>query len=697
MKGPTYNLTRNSTDSSQRNPGWCIAFVRFAQPAAMYDSNKDAGLQTKELLVIENDCISVSVNRPKNSFAKTASLTMKPGEIYYQNAVAPGDWVFIWMSDWDTDTSRIADQLRSFGLNNKLPQSLNDWNSGLKFVGRVQSVDTSDSVSSGGTRSLNQTIQCQAFLEFATSIYYTFIAQMGSDPSGKGQEQDKALTFFGNIIKNAGLSKLAEQYIKALESLTEDKLATPDRIISLLLILVLGIARDTNPFNNKASVEGTFNDAIGIPGPVATILGRGGKTKLWQLFNFYMGIQRYENNSIKTWENFCPVLQKGTSSSSVFLPSPTRCRGRVPFRYPPRWDNVNLWSVLTEVLDSPVNEIYTSLRINNQNQIVPSLTVREKPFGTNLFHAIDKSIRKLDIKPPEKKATESNPNDDADANNKNDPSEVVDKEKQEQSPTEPPPNLDALLMSDSHPADKSSRTLFENLPRWVVHEELLTNISVGTSEQARINFVQVWGRSKALEMVNASLFSPQEIMQTQMASGNFAVDLADISRNGLRADISETQFDILSEKNSTGLTPLYARLRADWLFNGHLKPAGSITTLGIKAPICEGDNVQVRGTVFHIESLSFNGSINTVTGKKSFTTTMSVSNGILAQSLTGKMVKGKPIMPMYPIHLPTGRSNQPDFQNLPGVTDVEKMYTDIPSRDNDGEAQSVAKNKKGKK
>ena len=162
-----------------RSPSWCVAFVRFKTPGVMFRGDEDP-FEERKMLVVENDCVSVSTDNPKGSFAKTATINMKIGEVYYQNAVSPGDWVFVWMANEQDHIDKIVNTL--FNSENGTPGStgkvtLNDWKSGFKFFGRVMDVPAADTVSAGGQRYLGQSISCQAFLEMASSVYYTFIAQ----------------------------------------------------------------------------------------------------------------------------------------------------------------------------------------------------------------------------------------------------------------------------------------------------------------------------------------------------------------------------------------------------------------------------------------------------------------------------------------------------------------------------------------
>ena len=156
-------------------------------------------------------------------------------------------------------------------------------------------------------------------------------------------------------------------------------------------------------------------------------------------------------------------------------------------------------------------------------------------------------------------------------------------------------------------------------------------------------------------------------MELQFNSGNFVDDNLDVRRNGLRAVIKESEYDYSTTSGSQA--GFWARMNADWLFNGHLKSSGSVSLYGVVAPICEGDNVQARGVVYHIENVSHSGSLGS-DGKKSFNTILTVSNGILASSLTGEDQK---TFPSYPCH--SRNTYRPNIQYTPGLTDVQLIPT----------------------
>lgn len=696
MAGPTINIGQNEEDSHQRNPSWCVAFVRFEEPTSMF-SSKGLAFKETSMIVAENDCVAVNINRPKDSFAKTASVTMKIGQVYYKNAVAPGDWVFIWMSDWQADIDKITIALRNL-QNASQRELLNNWDSGLKFIGRVIEADDVDSIAVGGVRTLTQTIHCQAFLELATSIYYTFAAQnaynpfAGTQKSGVLSAEEQGQVFLDRTIQSikkrnqAGkasngmgnaLTNLSEKFLEAYKNQKE---FSPDTVIALLFIIIMGIERDQN-IVNAFKTTGTHNDAIGIPKSVSAILNRPTADKLWKIYNINLGLQTYKEqlNEDRPWESLNPIFDDTTGKveDGVFYKTPIRCKGFVPYMYPPIWNNESMWNILSQYLNPVVNEIYTAIRVNREGKILPSLIVREKPFSTQLYKQLLRTVNnKIKKKIKEETKDKDQPLRKAIGANKK-------KFK-----------VDQYDVESNLGEDLKERTFYNNIPRWKLSESMIKSVNTKTSESKRINFVQVWGQNKGLSFAGFKI-DPQEFLVLNFLNGNYLADEKDISRHGLRADITETQFDTIlpanqdkkkADKGSTAtLSPVFARMRGDWLFNGHLKPFGSVTCNGIKEPICEGDNLEIRGVLYHIDNINFSGSIG-ANGQKSFTTTIAVSNGILADSLENKNT-----LPSYPISYRGQREagehiindNYSDSYELPGVTDIQ--ITEKDDRDSDGD------------
>jgi hypothetical protein len=673
---PSVYLTQNQSDSHQRNPSWCVAFIRFNEVSAMHTTSSDLFAE-KKALIIENDCVGVSINNPKGSFAKTCSLSMKVGEIWYQNAVSCGDWVFVWMSDSQDHIDRIVEALYGSGK-----ESLNGFNSGLKFIGRVISTDNSDVIDSTGHRTIYQNVHCQAFLEMNTSIYYTFLSQSVIEANNKENQVSGNINFVKKSISDiqksngmgAALTKLGEIFDNYYKNSAD---TAPETIIGMLFTLIMGIEKEKNLANSLGDIKGSFSDAIGIPKTVANIMGIPEATKLWELYTLYLGLQKYSSKRNTLAGNLSPDFSSETDQApnSVFYRTPYPTKGYVPFYMPPIWDNNTFWGVLSQFVHPIVNEMYTALRINKDGQIRPTLIVREQPFSTGLYNYLYQKapeiikVDSLSSAPPNAKAGETNQKQSAQSAIK----EKIQKAQSSGNKTESIVSYDekSSLKKDTIPSapgpkyDNDRRTFFHNLPRWVVDESALHSINVSTDEGARVNFVQVWGRSQGLEF-NQAKIDQEQWKIIQFMSPNYVSDDRDIKRHGLRADISESQFDMPSNDAGT-LTHLFCRMRADWLFNGHLKLNGTASLHGIVEPIVEGDNAQIRGVLYHIEGVSHNGVLG-VNGQKTFTTTLQLSRGVLANEFDKDSS-----LPRYAKDLPESRAGM-DTQkgfNLPGSTDLQ--------------------------
>lgn len=693
MAGPKYLITADKDGASDsaggvtsRNPSHCVAFVRFSTPSAILSGHEDAETE-KSLLVVENDCVSVSTDAPKNGFAKTATLTMKIGEIFYQNAVSPGDYVFVWMANYQDHIEGILNTLLkgkgSKGFSAADQTKLNGWMSGLKFFGRVMSVSHSDSISSSGVRSLNQTISCQSFLELASSVYYTFVAQNLITLDGKLRDDAAGTNFYQKelerlpgakkVNKNStsatqkptsnGMESALTNFSKAFENfyrrvdgkddITGD--TSPEAIIGLMFILTMGIESKGSFANNLSktipSAKGQFSDAIIIPASASWILGKPKAKKLWQIYNLYLGLQEYTSkvDPKQPYVAFSPKFTDEKDPNSVLYRTPTKCKGYIPFMIPPIWDNNTFWGIYNQFLNPVVNEMYTALRINRFGSILPTLIVREKPFSTDLYDVLLKKAPILaPIKHKDKKESEQ--------------VKAVKKNLSENQSLKLQSYTDVLKVS----GELAKRTYYNNLPRWVIDESVILSINASPSESNRINFVQVWGRSRQAELLGLNI--NQEVLKVaQFEIPNYVEDQRDIARHGLRADITETNYDVLS--NDLGsISHILCRMRADWLFNGQLKPFGTITLQGVQEPICEGDNIEVRGVLFHIDAVRHESSIDP-SGRKTFKTVLSISNGIIAKSLDDNKIN----IPQYP----TGNFNYQKTETLdsiynhPGMTDVQ--------------------------
>jgi hypothetical protein len=652
MGHPSYTIQANTSDSHQTQPGWVVLFVRFEEPASMYSSLTQSPdrinlMATREhrMSVVENDCVSVQIQSNKEDFSGSCSLGLKVTDTNWLHAVSPGDWAFVWISPQREDAARIANTLRTqppSAFGNKLCS----WDSGLKFFGRVVGVRLSDSTSESGVRAANVQVSCQSFLELATSVYYTYVGIDKPDttqtPSGKATPESAGISaaLRTKAVESRLNRALEERAKKFFQAYVGSKAVSPDSIIEFLFAIIMGIPNEAADKKGPTTpVAGVVSDAILIPPIVGQILGRPRARYLWELYSVYLGIQSFDASKPTLWEKFSPEFVKSDDGvDQVYRRAKQRCKGIQPF-YVPEWSNETMWDILSQFLNPVVNEMFTTVRINSDNTISPTLMVREKPFTTGLInnHHLRES-KVIDIK----KLT---------AAGRTLADQILNRTPSDDTSSEPRYGpADESDAATSTAGATSTYTWYDNLPRWVIAPSMVRSTSLGTSETRRINFVQVWGNGGGAEFLGQKI-DPASWRATQINLGNAVSDDKDIRRNGLRADIKDTSWDF-AEVNGRITTQVaeWAKMRATWLFNGHLKLFGSIECNGIKEPIAVGDNLQLRNVLLHIDGISHSCGVS-ASGRKYFTTVARVSQGMLASSVNRKNP------PSYVAHLDVGRSS----------------------------------------
>lgn len=171
-------------------------------------------------------------------------------------------------------------------------------------------------------------------------------------------------------------------------------------------------------------------------------------------------------------------------------------------------------------------------------------------------------------------------------------------------------------------------TPFVDLPRWVVDDGLVEFEQVGPSDSLRYNFVSVQGVD-----VEGSTYAQRSMFQ--IVNSPPLADIADIRRSGVRSFVATTNADVsgvLTHEAAGQLGRAYNKFMGDILMDQALKWSGSIRMKGVQEPITIGDNLELGRIVYHIESVSHMGYVEGNSGRKVFTTTVQVSNGISTES-----------------------------------------------------------------
>jgi len=556
---PVYDIINDYEKSSNSyvmsNPHWIILVIGLSNPVTYSRStfkslklegeDDNGGVGVRSRMIITDDCLGLNVANSKGSYIKTLNANLKTANINYISNILPGDWILAWIVNsrdrFDSLLGRLGNDTAEFPCNL--------FNDGLKFVGRAHDIRLNlDVEPSSGMKTSNVSLSAIGFNELSTQFFFNpFLAAVIDS-------RDELQNWYAKI----GLS--GDFFTKIL---SVDKNNT-NTIIPTILDIVIGkgvlkgIGKDytdkglPSPAVGQTNTEAPF--AYIVPQEVGNILGRSsderskksGFLSYADLLELWIGIQNYSPEGGMTPDNLSDesTLNRKVTNNPVLG----------TFFNPPTFANKPLWSQVQQYINPEINEMYTSLKLNESGFVVPQIVVRQIPFTTEAFK----------------------------------------------------PGPESLVV-----------TKFLTLPRWKIPSLLIRSLSVGRSDSTRCNFVQI--TASALDHVDANT-GPQ-----QMATNKPIVDDIDIQRSGLRAHITKVDCHVADTKDQSPSS--WMTLVADWKIGSHLTMNGTISCLGIQAPIAEGDNAQFDNLIFHIESVNHNCGIGP-DGKKFFNTQLSLTNGM---------------------------------------------------------------------
>lgn len=530
-----HEVNQSSNDSHQVSPGWMLTFIRWANRSPHEIKGIDPQ-KTLEPLVVISDCISVSVSSSKASHTPHMAAVLVSTDINYLAAVAPGDFVFVNMVDFDTQINQDL-YVRANSAN---PKPINGINDGFKGLFKVQSVRRNVQVDQDGSRQVIFTIDGYAFTEFNNSIYFT--------PSLVDKSEFKDLLFVSNI--NERWTQIYKQgRINLVQELVQFFIDS---------FLGQGVSPKSSKvkINNK-TIQKNFNTHFFVPRSVGALLGQPDANAAKDLYVMMYGIQKYDNSAESPDVGFLPSGLAGAAPSENrnYNAGPP-CQGKSLPRAE-YWNQTPVWSIIQQYLNSPINECYNAFKIAPTGDVMPTFTMRQIPFSSESYHGLS--------------------------------------------------------------------TKFLNLPRWKISTKMILSADVGRDEAARLNFVQVFG-------VLSDGNNQSSAISFQNAQGNYDYDPKDIPRSGLRPYVITSNFDYANSgsvniSQATG----WAKLMGDALIGGHLKLNGTVTCFGIQEPISPGDNLELEGVVYHIESVSHQSKIDG-NGSKSFLTVLELSHGVAESS-----------------------------------------------------------------
>ena len=342
----------------QSSPAWVLTFVRWEirDTLRTSDSQDVNSTSVRDPLVVENDCLQVSVTVGKGTLTPMLNVTLVQTDVNYMTAVAPGDFVFANMLNWDQDARRVADSARA-------QNPINGANDGFKGIFKIQSVRKVVTVDPAtGTKIVLFKVTGYAFTEFNNTIYFNqnlidaseqnlklFVSNIGSD--------------WALIVSKKGLTNVQDIIKTLIESFIGAGIQDDSKLPSL------GIVKSPN-------VHFLMPDLIG------SLLGIPGVKAAKDIYTFLFGIQQYSTGS---GQSLGSGMNPSTSvAGGRFLYTDQKCHGETVLKSE-YWNQVKTWSVLNEFTNSPLNELYTCFRISPNNRVMPTVVFRQIPFTTDDF------------------------------------------------------------------------------------------------------------------------------------------------------------------------------------------------------------------------------------------------------------------------------------------------------------------------
>ena len=358
----TYNIKQNTVDSHQTSPGCVLTFIRRENRLPKYYKHVDPKT-SKKPLVVDNDCVEVSVTRSKGGVTKSMTAVLLSGEINYSTAVHSGDFVFVNILNWAEGTDNtVTCQTVAKKAANLRP--INEFNDGFKGFFKIQSVREQLIRQPDGKLRLYYTIIAHAFTEFNNIMYFNQYMLEPNAPNNQFLFIQRLNSSFSSVVSKQNVLNL-------------------QKIMSLLYKSCLGEGISQEGRFSKAGILKSGNDQFLIPYQIGRLLGLiSGQTplKVADTYNFLMGIQQYTSNSSGSTslsKGFNPIVN---NSDGRIYETPYNVEG-ASLLQAEYWNQKQVWSIFKQYTNEVVNELYTCFRVSPDNdRVMPTVVFRQKPF-----------------------------------------------------------------------------------------------------------------------------------------------------------------------------------------------------------------------------------------------------------------------------------------------------------------------------
>lgn len=351
---------------NQSSPAWVLTFVRWdvrdTLRAVSSTGVAKEIFQVRDPLVVENDCVQLSTDDSKSTLTPSMNATLVETDVNYATSIAPGDFVFVNILNWETDARRIANIARG-----KNHGAINGPNDGFKGVYKVQGVRKVIQVDPGtGTKIVLYKINGFAFTEFNNMIYYN--PYLRREDQGTGKDD---LLFATNL--QADYRQLVNP----------DHAPLCQDLIKFLIQSFVGVGVSDRGSLSAGGSPITANTHFYIPGLVGQLLGIPNAKAAKDVYNYLFGIQNYSSSSSQKLADGLNPSNKGSVSNRFYTTStPVDGQTALKAEY---WNQVNAWSIINQYVNQPLNELYTCFRLSPDNKVMPTVVLRQIPFTSEDF------------------------------------------------------------------------------------------------------------------------------------------------------------------------------------------------------------------------------------------------------------------------------------------------------------------------
>jgi hypothetical protein len=325
-------IGKNTTDSHQTSPSWIVTFTRFNTR----DTFNYGELGPKKLepvrgpLVVENDCISISIETAKTNHTPKATLTLLSGDLNYSTAVSPGDFFIVNI----VNSPQKARDIRIKAGNGK---KINKPGYGFKGVFKVNSVNKIMSVDpSSGQKTLRYQVIGYAFTEFNNIIYF--------NPTLPVKE-------LKNLLFNINLDILVA--IGKRNSVQE--------VLQLLPNIFLGGGK----ISPTGAIVSTKKNAYVIPKDLFKLLGIDGSFAI-DLYRIMIGVWTNFNDKSSLAKGMNPT---GINDNQQIQTLTKSLSGRTPVQTTPL-TNITSLEIIKRFSNPLINEMYTCFRLDSKTGLI---------------------------------------------------------------------------------------------------------------------------------------------------------------------------------------------------------------------------------------------------------------------------------------------------------------------------------------